>query len=750
MNIFGIGRALLVAFVAQVGVALVGCGSDGVSDGGSSSNDGSVVLPPGSEPCDALPLKTPRAPKLLWSCRRQNFLEKLRAMNHPQWQELIALADRTATPNARYGDNGDFAALAYQVTGDVKYAQKAYTQMMMQLEAHKQPDGNYTRELQIDFDIIYDWIQGALTEEQRKATEDILFSWVDQMLAKMPSNMPVRLTDTDQTTGNYFGSILLAIATKGNPKSDAILSNPIFGGLDATGTDLNNMRNAVQKYITDYSVGGQWMESAYYDVETLQLVGEGVEAMYTATGEDHFPEFWPFAEQVVRSQISQITPDLDNAVKWGDVEQPRDLEAWRRYQTLGMFTGLLSSKSEMLPLATQFTIDLKEQHKTDLPYRARFWYYFNPLGPTADWRKTMPLSQFASGQGILFAHDGWQTGDSQFFAHLRRPPMDTDHENNQFGDFQLYRKGAFVVTRPIGYGGGSIEPVAVSSMVLGGLDAMVNRKVVGQSSATDGSYFYVAGSADGSRYASTYYMPPDPFVSEWTRSFLYLPSTTHAVDTVVVFDRVGATAPNKLDRYQADDMERVMAAPALKQWIIHALVKPTITGDSTTWSVGNQQVELTSLFPTDRNATIVDEKSLSWPSMFPPDSERHFYVSLSPKSTQAWDTFLNVVQVADAVLGTKPARLASTDNGIQGTLVTRTGQKDAIALFSATQGARVRNASFTVAVSVKSDGADVYVTDLDPGKSWKVDGSDLTVDKGGLGHGTLSGSGDKMVQITAE
>ena len=709
------------------------------------------MLPPGSQPCDALPLKTPRAPKLLWSCPRQNFLEQLRATNHPQWQELIALANRTATADARYGDNGDYAALAYQVTGDEMYAKKAYTQMIGQLHANMTPDGNYTRELQIDFDIIYDWIQGSLTADQRKETEGILYGWVDQMLAKSPTTQPVRLTDTDQTTGNYFGSILLALATKGsNPRADEILANPIFGGLDATGTDLNTMRNAVQKYITEWAPGGVWIEGAYYDVETLQLVGQGVEALHTATGEDHFPEFWGFAEQVVRSQMEQMTPDLDSAVKWGDVEQPRDLEAWRRYQTLGMYTGLLDVKSEILPTATQFIIDLRAQHSTDLPYRARFWYYFNPLGPTADWRKTLAPSQFASGQGILFAHDGWSTGDSLFFAHLRRPTMDIDHENNQFGDFQLYRKGAWVVTRPLGYGGGAIEPSAVSSMVLGGLDAMQSRKVIGQSAAPDGSYFYVAGSAEGSRYPTTYYMPPEPFVSEWTRSFLYLPSATHVVDSIVVFDRVNATQPTSVARYQADDAARVMGAPAVKQWIMHALEKPTISGDSTTWTTSGQRVEVTSLFPMSRTATIVDETTLGWPTNFPPASELHFYVSLSPAATQAWDTFLNVVQVADSSMSDKPVRLSSTDNGMQGTRLARTAQRDAIALFSATPSARLRTTDFTVAVSVTSDGADVFVADLDQSKSWKLNGDKLSVDIGGLAHIAITGSGDKMLAVTAE
>jgi len=724
--------------------------TDPTSPSSADPTGASPELPPATvvEPCVAIPSKTARAPKLLWSCERAATLEKLRSTNHPQWQELVSWADRTGTSTQRYGDNGGFAALVYQATGDVAYAKKAYAAAMIELNANKTFNYNYTRYGWTEYAILYDYLQGALTEEERQAMAGVLYGWVDQFFALDPV-APIRTADSDQTVGNYFGIMFTALATQGSdPRAEALLTNSFVGGYDATATNLATMRNAIKKYITEWAVGGVWVESGFYDIETLQLLAQGVEAMRNATGAEHFPEYAPFAEQVVRAQIAQLTPDLKGAGQWGDTEGARDLMAWRRYQTLGMYTGSLPLDSPMRPYGTAMTKDLKALSEGGPVYTSRFYFFFDPTAPTADWR-TLPLSHYGSGQGILFAHDGWGEKDSLLMMQLRRPPMNIDHENAQFGNFELYRKGGWALTRPIGYGGGSIEPVSINSMVLAGLDSMIDRAIIGQSAAVDGSYVYFAGGAKGARYSDPYYDPPPAFVSEWSRSFLYLPTTNRSADTIVVYDRVDAVAPTRPERYLPDDQRRMQAAPKLKQWILHTPVVPTQSGTGATWTAASQQVALTSLAPAQRDVAVVDEKTLGWPANFPTDAEKHFYMSVSPKVDQPFDTFLNVLQVSDAGVAKAPTRVASTDNGMEGALVTRPGQDDTVALFSATRGTRLRSTDFSVSVEVSTGGLELFVADLDPTKKWKVGDSDLPIDAGGLAHLRIAVGGGQTLSVTA-
>jgi len=726
-------------------------GNQGVVPGSNNGALDPTSVPGGPIPtCAPLPLKTPRAPKLVWTCERQNFYEKLRAANGPHWQQLMNYAGRTATANAAYGDYGEFAALVYQVTGEVTYAQKASAQMRAELRANASPSQIFTREHQADFAIIYDWIKGGIPQAERDEIEAALYGYVTHLLSLGSATEPVRLDDSDQTVGNYFGSMLLALSTPENPRSAAVLANPVFGGLDATAASKTNMRNAIKLYIENWAKGGVFVESAYYDLGTLILVGQGIEAMRTLTGTDHFPEFAGFAEQVVRAQIAQMAPNLDAAVKWGDIEGGRDVEAWRRYQTLGVYTGLLPLNSSLRPYATKFVNDLKAHFPNDPIYRGRYWYYFDPSAPTADWRADMPRTHFASGQGILFHHDGWQPMDSLFFSFMRPSPMGIDHESALFGDFQLYRKGEWALTHPIGYGGGADDPEAINSMLLGGLDSMIDRKRVGESHGADGSYTYFAASAQGDRYTPPYYMPPPAFVSEWTRSIVYLPTLSKSADSVVVYDRVNAVAPTVVDRYRGDDATRIRNAPALKQWLVHTPVAPTMTESGASWAAGSQKVELTALAPAQRSARVIDEKAMTmWPVNFPPAAERRYHIALSPMVSQPWDTFLNVLQVSDAAMATKPIRVASTDGAMEGTQLSRPGQGDAVVLFSATQASRVRGSGFSIEVTLPAAGAELYVADLDPARTWTVDGVSLNVDAAGLGHLTLTGAGARTVTVTA-
>src|SRR6185295_14616776 len=148
-------------------------------------------------------------------------------------------------------------------------------------------------------------------------------------------------------------------------------------------------------------------------------------------------------------------------------------------------------------------------------------------------------------------------------------------------------------------------------------------------------YAYLAGTTKGQFYEQPYWNPPPTFLHEWTRSTFYLPSADAHSDTIVVFDRVNAENPKSLpgfDRYYQWDHDRITAAPALKQWLLHAQTRPTATGNGAAWTTaGGQQVRLTTLLPAGAKQTIVDEDA-EWPDSYgyPVKSEQKWGIHLVP------------------------------------------------------------------------------------------------------------------------
>jgi hypothetical protein len=739
---------LLPATVATIvlGVLLLPACHDSAS-GGNTDGGGSTDGPPGSPPCTGLPLKTSRAPRLLWTCERQAFLTKLHDSNDPQWQELLDVATRSGTADSQYADIGSYAALVYQITGDMSFAQKARDQMVKEISTSVTLDGNYYRDTGTEYAVTYDWIQDTLSAADKKMILDIQFGWVDQLNMRSP---PIRTGDTDATVGGYFGPLALAIAASDDPRAAAIRANPLWSQLDATASSFDTPRDSLKLYMTDFAKGGVWMESSYYDPNTLQLVGLGYEALRTGLGEDHFPEFPVYAESIVKGLMHEVSGDFKAMGEWGDIDTPRDVDITTRIDALAIFVGLLPASSPTRPLVVQYLKDLRAEAKSEgaKVRRARLFYFFDPTADASDYRAALPTSYFADGQGMLFARQGWAKDDTYLFLHLRRPTMGVDHENNQFGNFQMYRKGADVLTNPLGYGGGAVAPEAVNTIVLGGLDAMATRKVVGYTGGAGFAYF--AGQAQGPRYGAGFTNPPPEFVHEWTRSFVYLSSTMHTADTLVVYDRVDADHPSMVSLYSSDDRPLINAATKNKVAIVHALSNPTLAGNRYTWTAKSQQVELSMLAPAGVVSTVVDESTISaWPSGNPNSSERHYYVQMTPTADQVYDTFLNVLQVSDAAVGQKPVRVVSADNGMEGALIARPGQPDAVVLFSSTQGSRIRQTAFTFPVTPGSTGYDLYVGDLDVSKGWSSSsGGDLVVDPGGLARVTLPNGGAQTVTIS--
>lgn len=703
---------------------------------------------------------TGRTPKLIWTPERQAVWNKMRAENHPLWQLIKERAEGVDAGKHEIM----YAVLAYQISGDERYAAKAMTQIGGSGEELTKADGNWYRQYSMEQVIFYDWLKPYLDkdpENRRKPFVNWLNDLADFTFTEGRMGQHHRLGDSDEITGVYFFYAFLSLATaEDNPRAPEFLKHKLVGGLEAKEASWTTMRNVIRYYAEWVGTGGEWPEGSEYNLNTMVLMMMGYEGVRTATGTDHFPELTAFIKKAALAQVYSLSPDLAQEYQWGDVQHPHYIHTHWRPVTMAALASLTKSEPEIGPYVQKALLDLLYAHKYT-PLSARFYIFFDPYASTKDWR-TLPKGFFAPGQGLVYFHDGWKPADSFLGLHFAQR-TGVDHHVYHVGNFQLYRKGEWAITHPIGYNYN--EGDAVNAMLIAGLSAMGDRAPVAHEFGPDGTYCYFAGKTGGLLHPPDLSDPassPAPFCHEWTRSFVYLPSKDKKSDTLIIFDRVNAEDPSKLerfDKYPAREMERVQGASYRKQWIIHCPQKPaTPAANLVTWKTeGGQDVQVNTLLPGTIKRDIFDEKELWKGFNFCYETEKAFQVRLYPPQEQQWDTFLNIVQVFDkgfkpnnSLLRSKDATAAEA--AVEGVLVHRgEAHPDAVVLFGAKKETRIIKTRYQVSFRSQASKTELLLCDLDTNSNWtiQVDGKDheLPVSDQGVGRFTIEGNAEHTIVV---
>jgi hypothetical protein len=741
---------------------------------------------------------TGRSPRLLWTAERQTVWSRMKAdyESNPQSMagQWYGLLKKNAECACKYGDNGLWATMMYQITGEAKYVKLAWTRLSQGFlrSTGKALIGNYAREYSAEMVLLYDWLYPGLTASQRQT----FLAKLNEMFVLLAAGnqytggaMPIRTTDSDQTVGSYFGFAFLKLATGDhNPVGNELFSRPFMGGLDATGTGRDTLRNTIKQYVTELAAGGEWMESSEYNLGTVRLLAIGAEGVKTASGADHFPEVTAYLGDAALRQVYMMTPDLRSSVQWGDEQNPRQvasrLFSWQA--TNGVLAGLTQRDSSSGPYIQRLVYDLADQYGMtgylSSEPTARFFLLFNPYARAATGFTTLPLSWFSPGQGMLVARDGWSETSTLVAVHMPVQQPAVDHQVSYFGDFQMYRKGAWAITHPLSYAGPSLRGDGTNTMIIGSFSSMGQfKRVTAHEHGAGGAYTYISGTTGGQKAPEGAYDPPPTFLHEWTRSVVHLPSKDKRSDTLVVYDRTNAEHPMNLPKFERyrkaspDEQTAIRDMPALKQWVIHAFEDPMVTPESLSWSTPEgQQVNVSTLLPQQQRRVVIDERTL-WAARVE-ESEKRWQVRILPSTDRQWDTFLNVVQAFDAPATLSNRLLRSDDAKSEGALVRRGGHDDTVVMFNALPGravpdkrdgarslfddnvntmlntVRLRSTGYSVRWTSTTAGTSVLLFDLSPWMDWQVriDGGPaaaLPVSEQGVASLRVSGTGSHSVSI---
>ena len=697
------------------------------------------------------PSPTGRSPKLLWTAERQAVWNRMKAdyEKNPdapdtlggQWYKVVK---HNAECACRYGDTGLWATFMYQWTGEQRYVELAWDKLSGFIRLPPaSTDGNFIREHGMEKVVLLDWLWPGLSPQRRR---ELTASISGMLTHALKANQ--RLNDSDQVVGTYFAVVLFYLTHPDNAASLASYRHQQIGGLSATAADRTTARNAIREYVEHLASGGEWIESAAYNLGTVSLLLMGSEAVRTATGVDHFPEATRWTQQWAKRQIAFWTPDLAQSYQWGDEENPRDNRLFRWTNASGLTAGLLQGTPVGQQLQQQI-LDLIAKYgptghaSMEPTVTGRLFFTFNPYAQTTEWRADRTFH--APGTGLILQRSGFDKDDSLFAAHLAPRPgrRAVDHLVRYFHDFELWRKGEWVITHPRGYGGVPITGPGANAVLMHGFGDMLEFKELVGAASSD-TFAYQVGTSGGAAVNSTHYNPPPVFVHEWTRSLLYVAGST---DTIIAYDRAHVTDVLRRDRYHPRDQAIFDKAPSAKQWLLHMPVGPKIGPNAISWAtLGGQPVLWHPLLPKGSVKTPFDEAALrksgdpAWKANVK-DSELKHHVRVWPSVKQDWDTFLNVIQVGE------PGRvdIVSVPGEVEGVRVSRPGAADVLALFNgrpsgrldhaayhpshdvALRRARLRSTEFAIKWRAAGDTTEVFVADLDPAKRWiaELDGQVL-------------------------
>ena len=656
--------------------------------------------------------------------------------SHP-WAEYIktnALKDNTASP--RYASRGRWSGLYYLMSGDASFAQRSLAEIKKLSNNFQSPirPGNDTREHTIESIFLYDWLYPALSNEEKQS----YLNWLEATAEGCITDA-LRVVDSDQVTGTYFffalmdsllGTDLLSREVRNGQGGKFIP----MGGLEATAADYSTYRNAIHRYITVMSVGGQWIESQEYNLGTPFLLHMGHVAMKNIHGKDYFPEYEEFLRQQRLYHRHELIPGLKFAFQWGDVQDSHGLH-WANRDSI--YSILRSSDPEFAQFESEVNVAFNRTIPLgNNPSYPRYFYYTSPHQEKSDWVNDTPKFLVTLGTGHAYWRTGWDIPDRA--THLLCHNFNSgyvDHQPNQFGDLQVARDGRFILDHPISY-----TPPHVCPNALLVCNSAPSREQGALTEYASGDTFaYAAGTncGKGPDITGTYY-PPPTYLHENTRAIFELLDGPDTV--IVIWDRVYTDDPRvqlrsngspAIERYPAAAQSRMKAALGLKDILFHTPVSPTLEERSFSWTIPNTTIEVTieQIHP-ERNLsyTVVDEVATA---LDVKPTERKFCVhAVAPEDDilPSFECFLHVLSTGSTVI----YEPLWADIDACGVLIGRPDLVDVAILFSTISGpiVTIDEADLSVVTEARKitetfefdlpERTQVYLADLDPKVVWKA------------------------------
>jgi hypothetical protein len=454
----------------------------------------------------------------------------------------------------------------------------------------------------------------------------------------------LRFGDSDQLTGSYMALAVLDLLINAGYLQRPILDTDrgilrAVGGLDATAYDTLTVRNEFGLFVTDLARGGQWFESADYNLGTPQLAYLGARAIQILTGRDCFPELTAFRKLHARFLMNEVTNDLRDSHQWGDEEHPHDL-AWHARDDLYMMVAELLETADNEPTLAAamrgFYADVMHENLHTFtpggsPLYARTFYFAHPAAPvasTAAWQQVAGTLFVTPGTGHVYGRSNWDKWGRSWHLHSTRwDKIAVDHMMPIATDLRVHQDGKWVLNHPLLY---IPDAWYHNQTVLERWGGSSEYGEIVASAQLAGEMTYAAATNAGAPSLWAFLMPVD--ISENTRS-VFDPQTSDLL--LLIIDRVHATDPRDRPGWEAaflypTNVDGLKAMPAMQDQRWHTPIPPVVEttplGKVMKWTDGGQPVQLLQFMPPFFFQEVIDEKLVPF-SGYISDTEKKTCIS---------------------------------------------------------------------------------------------------------------------------
>jgi hypothetical protein len=595
----------------------------------------------------------------------------------------------------------------------------------------------------------YDWIYPLLTNAEKVAINTAVN---DQIYAEALTGYSLDSDYHNLHVTQFTAELMYGLATYEDN-----------GPTDGNGTSGNNSEDMLTKGYADWInfrvkyadklfIGGRTFSGSEYGFNRVTtFCFRNLEVLNSAVGLNQWDSV-PWAKNVLNYFIHTTLPGTNNGMYpdgnvGGDTFDPRKLESV--ILPLNHLSDTTIGKHAKYWLES--TVDI-QNILINRAYKMLWFLWYDPSWPELDYNN-FSTWVFSKGVGLYQGRSSWSS-DATFWG-FSAAPWYADHQGWDSGSFKIWRDGEWLVYEngPDGNGmsvdtnqmyldDGYVLSAYSKLRYTGGF--AYNNMMQDTSSEIDRSistnkYNYARGNITKS-YADNRALTSgsNPFykLEYYSREIFHV----KASDYLLVFDNVtSGTGMGSINGI-------VNGSEVIKTMRIHIPGKPTIAGNTYTYTGSNSKIIANVVLPSPATitSTLLNDKTsgISTDTPYRVDIVR-------PAAAVGHDNFLTIYRIGSSSI-TMPTATAISGTGIAGVYVADS-TPFAVLFGNETDGSNLTEAS----ILVKQDStADIYFVGLTPSTSYSVIVSGgntidtiLTTNRAGILELPLINTGDTNISI---
>ncbi len=527
---------------------------------------------------------------LLSHAATKSCLQQLLAANVASAVRFRDYVDGQLAGNDYYGFEGWHAALMYQLTGNVAYANYAVNwvdTLVTSEEAlinagQKATVSNdsylYVGDMIGDTMLVYDWAYDRLTPSQRTrwvnyANQAVWNVWHPSQAQWGGVGYPWSGWSIDNPANNYYYSFLRATMLTGLASRGENAQAQTW--LDTFRT--SKLENQLFPTFNSDLTGGGSREGTGYGV-SLRGLFRLYDWWERSTGE-RVADKTPHTLATMAFMLHSIVPTLDYLAPTGDHarESTAALFDYHREELLELMAMYPNER-----LSAVADTALRDSSVPEMGSRFMFYadFIYNPPALNPETLDALSTAYWAPGTGQFAMRSDWTTGAA--YSNFICGPLTESHAHRDQGSFVIYR-GSWLASDANTASHSGIEQDEFNHNLV---RITANGSTITQN--VEGQPCHMAALANNAQftYASAQVTPlyaGKPQVSKVEREYLFLKP-----GTFVIFDRVVTSGAG---------MSRI--------WTLNMPGSPTINGDRFSYVSGGNRLDVYRLAPTGLTSQVV-------------------------------------------------------------------------------------------------------------------------------------------------